>query len=39
LVGQTSGKRTVEALKEFWRSHSVTIGKKAWTRDDLHNRR
>lgn len=32
------GKATAAALKEFWRAHSVTIGKNTWTRDDLHDR-
>jgi predicted RNase H-like HicB family nuclease len=39
VVGQTSGKSIAAALREFWRTHSVTLGKRAWTRDDLHNRR
>ena len=39
LVGQTSGKTIAEALREFWRTHRVTMGKKNWTRDDLHNGR
>ena len=28
-----------EDLKKFFRTHSVTIGKRTWTRDDLHERR
>ena len=39
LVGQRSGKSIAEALREFWRAHRVTMGKRDWTRDDLHNRR
>ena len=27
------------ALRDFFRTHSVTIGKRIWTRDDLHERR
>lgn len=27
------------ALRDFFRTHSVTIGKRTWTRDDLHERR
>jgi predicted RNase H-like HicB family nuclease len=38
LVGQSSGKSIAEALREFWRAHSVTMGKKDWTRDDLYDR-
>ena len=37
-VGRTSGKSIAEALREFWRSHSVTAGKMDWTRDDLYDR-
>ena len=39
VVGQTSGKSVAAALREFWRTHSVTLGKRTWTRNDLHNRR
>jgi predicted RNase H-like HicB family nuclease len=39
LVGQSSGKSIADALREFWRAHRVTMGKRDWTRDDLHNRR
>jgi predicted RNase H-like HicB family nuclease len=39
LVGQTYGKSIAAALREFGRSHSVTRGKRAWTRDALHDRR
>jgi len=39
LVGRTSGKSIAEALREFWRGHSVTMGKKDWTRGELHDRR
>ena len=39
LVGRTSGKSIARALREFWSTHSVTLGKRAWTRDDLYNRR
>ncbi len=39
LVGQTSGKSTAGALRKFWRARRVTLVKKDWTRDDLHNRR
>jgi len=39
LVGKSSGKIIAEALREFWRAHSVTMGKKDWTRDDLYKRR
>jgi hypothetical protein len=39
LVDQPSGKSIAEALREFWRAHSVTMGKKDWTRDDLYDRR
>jgi len=28
LVGKSSGKIIAEALREFWRAHSVTMGKK-----------
>ena len=38
LVGRSSGKSIAEALREFWRSHSVTAGKIDWTRDDLYDR-
>ena len=33
------GKATAAALKEFWRTHSVTAGKRSWTRDELYDRR
>jgi hypothetical protein len=33
------GKATAAALKEFWRTHSVTAGKRSWTRDQLYDRR
>jgi hypothetical protein len=33
------GKATAAALKDFWRTHSVTMGKRSWTRDELHDRR
>ena len=26
-------------LDDFWRTHSVTLGKITWTRDDLNKRR
>ncbi len=38
LVDESSGKSIAEALREFWRAHSVTMGKKDWTRDDLYDR-
>ena len=34
-----TGKATAAALKDFWGTHSVTVGKRGWTRDDLHDRR
>jgi hypothetical protein len=33
------GKATAAALREFWRIHSVTSGKRSWTRDEFHGRR
>ena len=33
------GKATAAALREFWRTHRVTMGKRNWTRDDLYERR
>jgi predicted RNase H-like HicB family nuclease len=39
LVGQSSGKSIAEALRKFWRTHRVTMGKRNWTRDDLYDRR
>jgi predicted RNase H-like HicB family nuclease len=38
-VGRISGKSIAAALSEFWRNHSVTMAKRDWTRDDLHDRR
>ena len=38
LVGRSSGKWIAKALREFWRTHSVTMGKRDWTRDDLYDR-
>ncbi len=38
LVDESSGKSIAEALREFWRAHSVTAGKIDWTRDDLYDR-
>jgi predicted RNase H-like HicB family nuclease len=32
------GNTIAEALREFWRGHSVTLGKNKWKRDDLYNR-
>ena len=39
LVDESSGKSIAEALREFWRTHRVTMGKRDWTRDDLYDRR
>jgi hypothetical protein len=40
LARDTGERRsTREDLKKFFRTHSVTIGKRTWTRDDLHERR
>jgi len=39
FVDESSGKIIAEALREFWCAHSVTMGKKDWTRDDLYDRR
>jgi hypothetical protein len=40
-VARNKGERESarEDLKTFFRTHSVTIGKRTWTRDDLHERR
>jgi len=38
FVEESSGKSIAEALREFWRTHSVTMGEKDWTRDDLYDR-
>ena len=38
LVVHSSGKSIAQALREFWRAHSVTMGRRNWTRDDLHDR-
>ncbi|MEO8050640.1 MAG: DUF6364 family protein [Acidobacteriota bacterium] len=32
------GKATAAALREFCRTHSVTIGKRRWTREELYDR-
>jgi hypothetical protein len=34
----TRGQVVAVLLDDFWRTHSVTVGKITWTRDDLHNR-
>jgi predicted nucleic acid-binding protein len=40
LASDTGERRSArEDLKKFFRTHSVTIGKRTWTRDDLHERR
>ena len=39
VVAQSSGEGIAEALREFWRAHTVTMGKRSWTRDELHSRR
>lgn len=39
VVGRSSGKSIANALREFWRTHRVTMGKRDWTRDDLYRRR
>jgi hypothetical protein len=38
LVDESSGKSIAEALREFWRTHRVTMGEKDWTREDLYDR-
>jgi len=35
----TRGLVVAVLLDDSWRTHSVTVGKITWTRDDLHNRR
>ena len=40
LVGEQDPHRaTAAALNDFFRKHSVTVGKRNWTRADLHERR
>jgi hypothetical protein len=40
LARDTGERRSArEDLKKFFRTHSVTIGRRTWTRDDLHKRR
>lgn len=40
LAGQGDELETARNdLKEFFRKHSVTIGERTWTRDELHGRR
>jgi hypothetical protein len=40
LSGQRDELETARnALREFFRKHSVTIGKRTWTREELHERR
>jgi Family of unknown function (DUF6364) len=40
LARDTGERRSArEDLKNLFRTHSVTIGKRTWTRDDLHKRR
>jgi hypothetical protein len=39
IVVGTPGHSIAEGLREFWRSHRVTGGKRDWTRDDLHSHR
>lgn len=40
-VARDAGERRSarEDLKSFFRTHSVTVGERTWTRDDLHERR
>ncbi len=38
FVDESSGKSIAEALREYWRTHRVTMGEKDWTRDDLYDR-
>ena len=36
---QDADRAAATGLREFFRKHSVTIGTRKWTRDELHERR
>jgi hypothetical protein len=36
---QDAEKAASAGLREFFRKHNVTFGKRTWTRDELHERR